>query len=103
MYVGAIIAALFILGCFIVRGPLKWAMVAATVVAMVLGIAGTGTWRFGIACSQLALRAFCVAWFALGKRWYYALIGALAWGFSSYFVIIIGVCPQSLLTGSLLP
>ena len=38
VYVGAIIAALFILGCFIVRGPLKWAMVAATVVAMVLAL-----------------------------------------------------------------
>ncbi|MFS6554752.1 hypothetical protein VPJ68_04510, partial [Parabacteroides distasonis] len=23
-------------------------------------------------------------------RWYYALIGAVAWGFSSYFIIIIG-------------
>ena len=38
VYVGAIIAALFILGCFIVRGPLKWAMVAATFVAMVLAL-----------------------------------------------------------------
>ena len=38
VYVGAIIVALFILGCFIVRGPLKWAMVAATVVAMVLAL-----------------------------------------------------------------
>lgn len=26
----------------------------------------------------------------LKRRWYYALIGAIAWGFSSYFVIIIG-------------
>jgi len=27
---------------------------------------------------------------AMKVRWYYALIGAVAWGFSSYFVIIIG-------------
>lgn len=26
----------------------------------------------------------------MGLRWYYALIGAVAWGFSSYFIIIIG-------------
>lgn len=27
---------------------------------------------------------------AMKTRWYYALIGAVAWGFSSYFIIIIG-------------
>ncbi len=27
---------------------------------------------------------------AIGMRWYYSLIGALAWGFSSYYIIIIG-------------
>ncbi|MDE6197643.1 MAG: hypothetical protein K2F91_07240, partial [Muribaculaceae bacterium] len=33
---------------------------------------------------------FLILLYALGMRWYYALIGAVAWGFSSYFVIIIG-------------
>lgn len=33
---------------------------------------------------------FLILLFALKMRWYYALIGAIAWGFSSYFVIIIG-------------
>lgn len=33
---------------------------------------------------------FLILLFALGMRWYYALIGAVAWGFSSYFMIIIG-------------
>lgn len=28
--------------------------------------------------------------YAMDMRWYYALLGAIAWGFSSYFVIIIG-------------
>lgn len=33
---------------------------------------------------------FLILMFAMGMQWYYALIGSLAWGFSSYFVIIIG-------------
>lgn len=33
---------------------------------------------------------FFILMYALKIRWYYALIGAVAWGFSSYFVIIIG-------------
>ncbi len=33
---------------------------------------------------------FLILLFAMKMRWYYALIGAIAWGFSSYFVIIIG-------------
>lgn len=33
---------------------------------------------------------FLILMYALGKRWYYGLIGAVAWGLSSYFIIIIG-------------
>lgn len=33
---------------------------------------------------------FLILLYALKMRWYYALIGAIAWGFSSYFIIIIG-------------
>lgn len=33
---------------------------------------------------------FFILMFAMRFRWYYALVGAVAWGFSSYFVIIIG-------------
>jgi len=36
VYVGAIICALFLLGCFIVRGPVKWALLAMTVFSIVL-------------------------------------------------------------------
>lgn len=35
VYVGAIICLLFVLGLFVVRGPLKWALAAATVVSFV--------------------------------------------------------------------
>ena len=36
VYVGAIICALFVLGLVVVRGPLKWAMLAATVLSIAL-------------------------------------------------------------------
>lgn len=38
----------------------------------------------------MMMLGFLILMYALGTRWYYALIGAVAWGFSSYFVIIIG-------------
>lgn len=38
VYAGAVVVALFLLGCFIVRGPLKWAMVAATVMSLLLSL-----------------------------------------------------------------
>jgi hypothetical protein len=37
-YVGAIIFALFLVGCFIVRGPAKWAFVFATVISVLLAM-----------------------------------------------------------------
>ncbi len=33
---------------------------------------------------------FFIMLYCMGLRWYYALIGAIGWGFSSYFIIIIG-------------
>ncbi len=33
---------------------------------------------------------FFILLYVMKLRWYYALIGAMAWGFSSYFIIIIG-------------
>ncbi len=33
---------------------------------------------------------FLIMLYCMGLRWYYGLIGAVAWGFSSYFMIIIG-------------
>ncbi|MCM1033267.1 MAG: hypothetical protein NC405_05865 [Odoribacter sp.] len=38
----------------------------------------------------MMMAGFLILLFAMKMRWYYALIGAIAWGFSSYFVIIIG-------------
>lgn len=36
VYVGAFVVFLFILGCFIVKGPMKWALVAGTIFSIVL-------------------------------------------------------------------
>ena len=36
VYVGAIVMALFVLGCFIVKGPIKWALLGATIFSIVL-------------------------------------------------------------------
>ncbi len=38
VYVGALIFALFILGCIIVRGPVKWALLAVTVISILLAL-----------------------------------------------------------------
>ena len=36
VYVGAIICALFLLGCFIVKGPEKWALLIVTIISILL-------------------------------------------------------------------
>ena len=36
VYVGALICALFLLGCLIVKGPVKWALLIATIVSILL-------------------------------------------------------------------
>ena len=36
VYVGAFVLFLFVLGCFIVKGPLKWALIGATLFSIVL-------------------------------------------------------------------
>lgn len=38
----------------------------------------------------MMMMGFFILMYTLGKKWYYSLIGAVAWGFSSYFIIIIG-------------
>ncbi len=44
VYVGVLIVVFFILGCFIVRGPLKWALVAATVMSILLSLGANLEW-----------------------------------------------------------
>lgn len=44
VYVGAIIFVLFVLGCFIVRGPLKWALLAMTLLSILLALGRNFQW-----------------------------------------------------------
>lgn len=44
VYVGALICALFLLGCFVVRGPLKWALVVLTVLSCLLALGYNLRW-----------------------------------------------------------
>lgn len=48
VYVGALIVAMFILGCAIVRGPLKWALLAATVLSLFLALGRNCMWLTNI-------------------------------------------------------
>lgn len=43
VYVGALICALFLLGCIIVKGPVKWALIAVTVLSIMLSWGGNFT------------------------------------------------------------
>jgi hypothetical protein len=44
VYVGAIVFALFLLGCFIVRGPVKWALVVLTLLSLGLALGRNMMW-----------------------------------------------------------
>ncbi len=44
VYVGAVICALFLLGCLIVRGPLKWTLIALTALSILLAMGRNCMW-----------------------------------------------------------
>lgn len=44
VYVGAIICALFLLGCFIVRGPIKWALIFLSLLSILLALGRNFMW-----------------------------------------------------------
>ena len=44
VYVGALICALFLLGCVIVRGPMKWVLLALTVLSVMLALGRNCMW-----------------------------------------------------------
>lgn len=44
VYVGALIVALFLLGCAIVRGPMKWALVILTLLSILLALGRNCMW-----------------------------------------------------------
>ncbi len=44
IYVGAVICALFLLGCFVVKGPLKWALLGLTLLSIFLALGRNCQW-----------------------------------------------------------
>lgn len=44
VYVGAIICALFLLGCFIVKGPMKWTLITLTLLSILLALGRNLMW-----------------------------------------------------------
>lgn len=44
VYVGALICALFLLGCVIVRGPMKWALLVLTILSVLLALGRNCMW-----------------------------------------------------------
>lgn len=44
VYVGVVVFALFLLGCFIVKGSVKWALLAATLLSLLMGWGHNAMW-----------------------------------------------------------
>lgn len=44
VYVGVVVFALFLLGCFIVKGTVKWALLAATLLSLLMGWGHNAMW-----------------------------------------------------------
>ena len=44
VYVGALICALFLLGCFVCRGPLKWVLIGLTLLSILLALGRNCAW-----------------------------------------------------------
>ena len=78
VYVGAFVLFLFLLGCFVVRGPLKWALVAATVLSVLLSWGKNMMWltdlfidyvpmydKFRAVSSILVIAEFTIPWLAI--------------------------------------
>ena len=101
VYVGALIFFLFVLGCFIVRTPLKWALLVVTILTVMLSWGKNMMWltdwfidyfpmynRFRTVSSILVVAEFCMPLLAVlalkkifddpsilsrEKRWFYGL------------------------------
>ncbi len=107
VYVGALICFLFVLGCFIVKGPVKWALLAVTILTVMLSWGKNMMWltdwfidyfpmynKFRTVSSILVVAEFCMPLLAVlalkrifddpeilkrKSRWFYAS-GAIVGG-----------------------
>lgn len=55
VYVGALVCALFLLGCCIVRGPLKWIMLALTILSILLALGRNCMWLTNLMIDYLPM------------------------------------------------
>lgn len=103
VYVGALVFVLFIVGCCVVRGPLKWAMLASTVLSVLLALGANLEWltdlmvyhfplynKFRAVESILVIAEFCMPLMAIlgleklltaGKEERAAFVKPVAWSF----------------------
>ena len=78
VYVGAFVLFLFLLGCFVVKGPLKWALLGATVLSILLSWGKNMMWltdlfidyvpmydKFRAVSSILVIAEFTIPWLAI--------------------------------------
>lgn len=118
VYVGALVFFLFVLGCFIVRTPLKWALLAVTVLTVMLSWGKNMMWltdwfidyfpmynRFRTVSSILVVAEFCMPLLAVlalkkifddpsvltrEKRWFY-LSGGIVGGIALLAALVPGL------------
>ena len=55
VYVGALIVALFLLGCVIVRGPMKWVLIALTLLSILLALGRNCQWLTDLMIDHMPL------------------------------------------------
>ena len=78
VYVGAFVLFLFLLGCFVVKGPLKWALLGATALSILLSWGKNMMWltdlfidyvpmydKFRAVSSILVIAEFTIPWLAI--------------------------------------
>jgi len=92
VYVGVLVVVFFILGCIIVRGPLKWGLLTATVLSMLLSLGYNLEWltdlmiynfpmynKFRAVESILVVAEFCMPLLAILALAQLLRDGATAW------------------------
>lgn len=57
VYVGALVCALFLLGCFIVKGPLKWVLLILTIFSILLALGRNFIWLTNLMIDHLPMYA----------------------------------------------
>ena len=117
VYVGAIIFALFLLGCFIVKGPLKWVLLTMTVVSVLLALGSNFKAltdfmiynfpmynKFRAVESILVIAEFCIPLLAIMGLWqlwnkkdcwyHYRIASIVAFGFPAFVCLLSWILPS---------